>query len=405
MVSAKHPRLMISIRKLDRVSIMVKHLRCRHGRTCPGHPRLCAALRGRKDVDARDKRGHDDREAGFVRATSALAAVFSMLLLVLSIASASAQGPAEFFKGKQIAVLIGFGPGGEDDIWAHLLARYLGAHIAGNPAVVPQNVPGSGGLLVANRIYNTAPKDGTVIGMINRGIPFEPLLGGQGTQFDPIKINYIGSPGRDTTVCGARKDASVQSMNDLYTRELTVGGTGSGADTAIYPEFFSNLLGMKFKLVKGYRGSQEIQLAMERGEVQGICLAYDSLMRGNLARRGEINVLLQAALAPDPRVQAPMALDAARSPEQRQSLELFFARAAVGRPFVAPPAVPADRLATIREGFGATLRDPAFLDEAKSLNLNVVPITGDEILSIVTNAYRTPPDVVRRTLRALGRAS
>jgi tripartite-type tricarboxylate transporter receptor subunit TctC len=218
-------------------------------------------------------------------------------------------------------------------------------------------------------------------------------------------MNYIGSPGRDTTVCAARKDAPVKLMNDLYTRELTVGGTGSGADTAIYPEFLSALLGMKFRLVKGYRGSNEIQLAMERGEVQGICLAYDSLMRGNLARSGEINVLLQAALAPDPRVHAPMALDAARSPEDRQSLELFFARAAVGRPFVAPPGVPADRLAAIRRAFAATLRDPAFLDEAKKLELNVVPIGAEEILGIVMKAYAAPPEIIRRTIRALGRAN
>jgi tripartite-type tricarboxylate transporter receptor subunit TctC len=326
------------------------------------------------------------------------------LLLLLSVHAAAAETTNEFFRGKQIALLIGFGPGGEDDLWGHLVARHLSAHLPGNPVVVPQNVPGSGGLLVANRIYNTAPKDGTVIGMINRGIPFEPLLGGQGTQFDPLKLNYIGSPGRDTTVCAARRGAPVASMNDLYVRELTVGGTGSGADTAIYPEFLSALLGMKFRLVKGYRGSQEIQLAMERGEVQGICVAYDSVMRGNLARKGEINVLLQAALAPDPRVHAPIALDAARSPEDRQSPEVFFARAGVGRPFVAPPAVPADRLAAIRQAFAATLADPAFVDEAKKLELNVVPVGAEEILGIIMKAYAVPPEIVWRTMRALGRA-
>ena len=223
----------------------------------------------------------------------AIAGTLPMLLLLLGTSSASAQTPAEFFKGKQIALLVGFGPGGEDDLWARLLSRHLTTHIPGNPNVIPQNIPGSAGLLVANRLYNTAPRDGSVIGMINRGIPFEPLLGGQGTQFDPLKINYIGSPGRDTTVCAARKDAPVQSVEDLYRRELTVGGTGSGADTAIYPEFLSALLGMKFKLVKGYRGSQEIRLAMERNEVQGICLAYDSLTRGSLGRSGEINLLLR----------------------------------------------------------------------------------------------------------------
>jgi tripartite-type tricarboxylate transporter receptor subunit TctC len=242
--------------------------------------------------------------------------------------------------------------------------------------------------------------------MINRGIPFEPLLGGPGAQFDALRINYIGSPGRDTTVCAARKDAAVQSLQDLASRELPVGGTGSGADTAIYPEFLSALLGLKFRLVKGYQGSHEIQLAMERGEVQGICLAYDSLSRGNLARSGRINILLQAALEPDPRIKdVPMVLAAVRSAEDRKALELFFARAAMGRPFVAPPDVPSDRLAALRLAFESTLRDPAFLDDARKQNLNVVPVSGQAMFDLVANAYRTPPDIVKRTLQALGRAN
>jgi tripartite-type tricarboxylate transporter receptor subunit TctC len=334
----------------------------------------------------------------------ARALTLSLLLFGLGNAAA-AQTPAEFFRGKTVSLLVGFGPGGEDDLWARTVSRHLTTHIPGKPNVVPVHTPGSGGLLVANRLYNSASKDGTVLGMINRGIPFEPLLGGQGTQFDALKINYIGSPGRDTTVCAARKDAAVQTLQDLYVKELTVGGTGSGADTAIYPEFLAALLGMKFKLVKGYQGSHEIQLAMERNEVQGICLAYDSLSRGNLARGGQINVLLQAALTPDARVgDAPMVIDAAHSAEERKALELFFARAAMGRPFVAPPGVPADRIAALRAAFDAALADPAFLDDAKKLNLNVVPVRAGQMTEIVVNAYNTPAEIVRRTMRALGGA-
>src|SRR5258705_11136533 len=233
---------------------------------------------------------------GLAHVVSACAVIGTSLLLMSS--ASLAQTPAEFYRGKQIALLVGFGTGGEDDLWARMISRHLPTHIPGNPNVVPQHIPGSGGLLVVNRLYNTAARDGAVIGMINRGIPFEPLLGGQGTQFDALKINYIGSPGRDTTVCAARKDAAVQSLQDLYTKELPVGGTGSGADTAIYPEFLSALLGLKFKLVKGYQGSYEVQLAMERGEVQGMCVAYDSLSRSNLARAGAVNLLLQAAITP-----------------------------------------------------------------------------------------------------------
>jgi tripartite-type tricarboxylate transporter receptor subunit TctC len=332
--------------------------------------------------------------------------VLAVLLVFAGAPAALAQTPADFFRGKTVSLLVGFGPGGEDDLWARTVSRHLITHIPGNPNVVPVHAPGSGGLLVVNRLYNTAPKDGTVIGMINRGIPFEPLLGGQGTQFDPLKLTYIGSPGRDTTVCAARKDAAVQNLQDLATKELTVGGTGSGADTAIYPEFLAALIGMKFKLVKGYQGSHEIQLAMERGEVQGICLAYDSLSRGTLARTGRINVLLQAALTPDPRIKdAPMVIEAAHSAEDRQALELFFARAAIGRPFVAPPGVPDERIAALRTAFDATLADPAFRDDAKKQNLNVVPISARETTAVVARAYATPPEIVRRTKQALGRGN
>ncbi len=336
-----------------------------------------------------------------------IARALSVMIAMLAYASpVLAQSPADFYRGKTISLLVGFGPGGEDDLWARLVSRHLTADIPGNPNVVPVHMPGSGGLLVANRIYNTAAKDGTVMGMINRGIPFEPLLGGQGTQFDALKLNYIGSPGRDTTVCAARKDAAVQALADLADKELAVGGTGSGADTAIYPEFLRALLGLKFRLTKGYQGSHEIQLAMERNEVQGICVAYDSVSRGTLARTGQLNILLQAALTPDPRIKdAPMVIDAARSEADRKALELFFARAAMGRPFVTPPEVPAERLAVLRAGFSAMLAHPAFLDEARKQTLNVVPISAREMTEIVANAYRTPPEIVRRTLQALGRAN
>jgi len=333
---------------------------------------------------------------------------FKYLAFVALALAASAVGNAraadDFFAGKTITLLIGFGTGGEDDLWARTIARHLGNHIPGNPSVIPENAPGAGGLLVANRLYNTAPKDGTVIGLMNRGIPFEPLLGGQGDQFDALKFNYIGSPGRDTTVCAARKDAAVKTMQDLSSTVLTVGGTGSGADTAIYPRFLSSLLGMKFKVVLGYKGSHDVQLAMERNEVQGICLAYDSLERGTLAQEHKINVLLQASLEPDPRLKGiPYGLDFTHEPTERAALQLFFVRASVGRPFVAPPEVPASRIEALRQGFDATLRDPAFLADAARQKLRVVTISGAQIASLIAVAYKTPPDIVKRTMAAMGR--
>jgi tripartite-type tricarboxylate transporter receptor subunit TctC len=335
----------------------------------------------------------------------ACAAATGFVLLALA-GSASAQTPAEFYKGKNVQLLVGFGPGGDDDLWARLISKHMGRYIPGNPTIVPQNLAGAAGLLVVNRLYNATAKDGSVFGMINRGIPFEPLLGGQGTMFDVAKLNWIGSPNRDTTVCGARKDAQVKNIQDLFSKDLKVGGTGSGADTAIYPEFLSKLLGMHLVLVQGYSGSHEIQLAMERNEVQGICLAYDSFSRSTLFKQNQLNILLQASLEPDPRLKGiPSPLESAHSPEDRQALQLFFSRAAIGRPFVAPPDVPADRLAALRQAFEETLRDPAFLEEAKIQNLNVTLITSKEMGDIVAAAYRTPPEVVQRTKSALGRTN
>jgi tripartite-type tricarboxylate transporter receptor subunit TctC len=341
-----------------------------------------------------------------VRLFRRTASILCASLLLSDVAGvAIAQTPAEFFKGRNVNLLIGFGVGGDDDLWGRVIARHMGSHIPGQPTVVPQNVPGAAGLLVANRLYNVAPKDGTVIGIINRGIPFEPLLGGQGAQFDPLKLNWIGSPNRDTTVCAARKDATVQTMRDLFSRELKVGATGSGADTATYPEILSAIVGMKFKVVRGYQGSHEIQLAMERNEVQGICLAYDSLARGTLFRANELNVLLEAALDPDPRLKDVLSgIDFARSDEERRALELFFARAMVGRPFVAPPQVPADRLRALSRGFEETLRDPTFLADAQVQELRVETTTGQQLTAIIAKAYQAPTSIVKRTMQAMGRA-
>lgn len=336
------------------------------------------------------------------RAHVLLAAMAGMLIAAVS---AAAQTPAEFYKGRTLSLMIGFGPGGANDVWARTIAGHLGRHLPGNPTVIVQNVPGAGGLALVNQLANVSPRDGTVIGLINRGIPLEPLLGGQGIQFDPMKLNWIGSPDKDITICVARKDAAVQKMQDLYDKELVVGATGSGADTAVYPEFLAALLGMKFKTVKGYKGSNEILLAMERGEVQGICVANNSVMRTQMAKEGRINVLLQAALKPDPRLKGvPVAADIARTAEERQALELFFARVALGRPFVAPPGLPADRLAALRKGFADALKDPALIEEAKKQGLTVDAMTGDELGEVLARVYRTPAAIVKRTAEALGRA-
>lgn len=328
-------------------------------------------------------------------------------LLALSIVHLAAPGFAqetEFYSGKTIRFLIGFGPGGANDGWARNIARHMENHIPGNPTIVPENYPGAGGLRLMNELYNTLPQDGTVIGLISRGMPFEPLLGGLGVQFDPLRIHWIGSPDRDTTLCVAHEDAPVQTMEDLFERELLVGATGSGADTAIYPEFLSVLLGMNFRTIKGYQGTREIMVAMERREVDGLCIAYDSLMRDTLARTGRINILFQAALQSDPRLpDVPMGTDLARSENHRAVLQLFFARAALGRPLALGPDVPMERVAILRQAFADTLADPAFLEDTQTQGMSVSAVSGEELSEIIADAYAAPADVIAETAAALGR--
>jgi tripartite-type tricarboxylate transporter receptor subunit TctC len=299
--------------------------------------------------------------------------------------------------------LIGFGPGGGNDVWARVISKHMPKYLPGNPIMVPQNYPGAGGLRLMNELYNASPKDGTVIGLVNRGLAFEPLLGGANTRFDATKMNWIGSPDRDITVCAARKDAQVKNLPDLFAKTLVVGASGSGADTAIYPQFLSELLGMKFKIVQGYPGSKEISIAMERNEVEGTCLAYESLMRQNLARTGQLNILFQAALQPDPRMKdVPIGTDLARSDQDRDVLKLFFARVAMGRPIVAPPGVDPARVAALRNAFDQTMRDPDFLAEAKATDLRIDPITGQELAEVVMRTYQSPKDIVAKASEILG---
>ena len=336
-----------------------------------------------------------------------LGVVLLALFLVCPVVARAAAAPStdSFYAGKTINLLIGFAPGGDNDSWARTIARYWANHIPGRPRIVAQNVPGAGSLRLMNQLANSSPKDGTAIGLISRGIPFEPLLGGDGTQFDPAAMNWIGSPDRDTNICVARKDSAVKTMRDLFTTELLVGATGSGADTAIYPEFLASLLGMKFKLVNGYQGTNEISLALERKEVEGVCVAHDSIMRDTIGRTGQLNILFQATLVPDARLpNVPLGTELARSEDDRKALELFFARVALGRPFVAPPGVPAARIEALRKSFDDTMKDPAFLADTQRQGFHVDAIQGQEIAQRIAAAYRTPKDVVARTIEALGRS-
>jgi len=311
--------------------------------------------------------------------------------VVLLPAAADADEVEDFYRGKQVSLYIGYSAGGGYDTYARMLARHIGKHIPGNPTVVPQNMPGAGSLTLANYIYNIAPKDGTVFGTIGRGLAMEPLLGGTGTRFDATRYAWIGSMNNEVSVCASWHTSPVKSVEDMRAHELIVGGTGSGSDTDTFPVVLRNLLGLKIRLISGYPGGNDVLLAMERGEVDGRCgWSWGSVVavRSDWLAENKINVLLQMALDKHPDLpDVPLVMDLARSDDERMAMELIFARQVMGRPYMAPPDVPAARRDALRRAFDATLEDPEFLADASRIDLELNPVTGEEIDRLLARIY------------------
>jgi tripartite-type tricarboxylate transporter receptor subunit TctC len=327
-------------------------------------------------------------------------------LLLAPMSAGHAQSPPDFFKGKTVDMMIGYSVGGGYDVYARLVAKHLGKHIPGNPTVTPKNMEGAGSLRLANWLYNVAPKDGTVMATIGRGTGFDPLLGHKAAQFDGNKFNWIGSANDEVSVCVSwNKPGNVTKFEELYERQLTVGGTGAAADTDQFPRILNNVLGTKMKIVTGYPGGNDVNLALERGEVDGRCgWSWSSVMstRPAWVKDKKINILVQLALQkhsdlPD----VPLVTDLAKNQEQKQILTLIFARQALGRPFLAPPGIPAERVAILRKAFMDTMKDKDFLAEAEKAQLEVTPIDGEKLQKLVSDVYATPADVAKKAADAL----
>jgi tripartite-type tricarboxylate transporter receptor subunit TctC len=321
------------------------------------------------------------------------------IALTASVSTTHAQSPADFYKGKTVEIYIGYSVGGAYDVYARLLARHMGKHLPGRPTVVNKNMEGAGSLRLANWLYNVAPKDGTVFGIIGRGIPFDPLLGGSG-QFDATKFSWIGSANDEVSICAAWHATPVNTFEDLLTRDMIVGGTASGADTDQFPKIVNGVLGAKMRVISGYPGGNEITLAMERGEVQGRCgWSWSSVKATHptWVQDKKIKILMQLSLAKHPDLpDVPLIMDLAKNDEQRQILKLVFARQVMGRPFLGPPGIPDDRLTALRKAFMDTMKDPEFLAEAEKGKLEITPVSGEDIQKLVTEVYATPKDVAAK---------
>jgi tripartite-type tricarboxylate transporter receptor subunit TctC len=330
---------------------------------------------------------------------SAIASAAASALFIAAV-PAQAQAPAQFYKGKSIELYIGYSVGGAYDLYARTIARHLGKHIPGNPSIVPKNMEGAGSLRLANWLYNVAAKDGTVIATIGRGTAFDPLLGSKAAQFKADKFTWIGSANNEVSICVALKTSGITKLEDVMARELIVGGTGQAADTDQFPRILNGVLGTKFKVVSGYPGGNDVTLAMERGEVKGRCgWSWSSVLATHKSWIDDksINILVQLSLANHPDLpDVPLAMDMAKTDEQRGIFRLIFARQVMGRPYLAPPGVPGDRAEALRTAFDATMKDPDFLADAAKVQLEVTPVTGAEVEKLVRELHETPKEIAAK---------
>lgn len=319
---------------------------------------------------------------------------------------------AAFYKGKNVNILVASSTGGGLDTYARLVSRHFHKHIPGTPTMVVQNLPGAGGNIVANNIYNIAPKDGTTMGVTFPSVIVDPLLT-EGVQrsYDATKFNYIGNAHSEVLVCLIRKDAPVSKIEDLRTTELIIGATAPGSTTADFPKIANGILETKLKIVAGYKGSREVTMGIESKEVQGICglgfstvkVQYPDILTSNPFAR----IFAQEDMSGHPvlnKAGVPMMLSLARNDEERAAMQMFYGQNSFARPFILPPNVAPERVELLRKAFDETMKDPELLAEAEKMNIDVVPSDGETVTKIVNAMYATPPAVIARVKAALERA-
>jgi tripartite-type tricarboxylate transporter receptor subunit TctC len=341
-------------------------------------------------------------------------ALFARLGLAAGVAAAAASAAAaedataKFFAGKSIEIVVGTTPGGGYDTYARLVARHMGDYVPGKAIMVPKNMPGAGSNKAAGYIYSVAPKDGTSIGAVFPGAIVDPLLGDKSqAQFDATRFNYIGSANNEVYICVARTDAPVQKFEDAFTTGMILGASAAGGSTRDFPALLNNVLGTKFTIVSGYPGSKEIMLAVERKEVQGACgYGWSSLIAQNadMLHSGLVRVLAQESMKSHPtldKMGVPMTVSFAKTPEQRQILELVYGQLVFGRPYILPPGVPEDRVAALRKAFDAAMKDKALVAEAAKIQLDVQSVSGAEVQELVAKMYKTPQQIVEKAKQAL----
>jgi len=331
-------------------------------------------------------------------------AIVALVGFALVAMPAQSQSVEEFYKGKTVSLVVGFSAGGGYDLYARHLARHIGRHIPGNPSIMPQNMPGAGSLKAANYVYTAAPKDGSAFGTFARSTGINPLLE-SGATFDGTKFSWLGSVTDDVSTCLTWHTSPVKTWKDFLEKPVTLGGQGISSDPDIFARLYKNVFGAPIKLVSGYPGTNEITLAMERGEVDGLCgLSWSTIKTRHAAwlRDKKINIIVQSAFKKVPELgDVPLVMDLTKDRAKLQILKLILAAQEMARPFAAPPGIPADRKAALAAAFDATMKDPAYLAEATKTNIDVNPVTGKAIDELLAELYATPKDVVKKASEAI----
>ena len=327
-----------------------------------------------------------------------LGAVAALLLAAVTAGApgASSQTVEEFYrKNNVITFYTGFGPGTGYDIWARAVSTHMTKILPGNPTFIIKNMPGAGSLTLANYLFNTAPKDGTAIGMFSRNIPSQVMLGLDNAMLDPREFIWIGSPESSIRICAVMPSTGITAVEGLMTKEVPMGGSG-GASTFM-PAVINQVAGTKFKVIKGYQSAGEIYLAMQRGEVGGMCGTYESVSRdaAEMLKEGKLKILFNTEAKRSGLLKgAPSIQEYVKDARNKQLLDFINSATELGRPIAAPPQLPTDRAAALRKAFQATMADPAFLADAQKQGLEVDVIAGEDIQELVRNLYRIPKDIV-----------
>jgi tripartite-type tricarboxylate transporter receptor subunit TctC len=333
--------------------------------------------------------------------TRALGAA-SFAAAALCVQPVKADAIADFYRGKNVTIIVGYSAGGGYDVYARAIGRYINRHIPGNPNIVVTNMPGAGSLASVNYLYNVAPKDGTAMATFGRGIPMEPLIGSGKFQFEATKLNYIGSASTELSVCAVTQKSKVRTFDETLTTEIAMGGEGAGSDPDTYANLVRALTGAKFKLVTGYPGGNDMAMAAERGELDGRCgWSWGSVKATRpawVSGPDALRVLLQLSVERSPEMpDVPTIFEKTKSDSDKQVVRLIVSRQTIARPFAAPPAVPADRVAALRAAFDATMKDKEFLAEANKLKLEITdPVSGEDMQKLIEDLYKSSPEVLAR---------